>query len=154
MLHYVETSKVLPGWVQWTAHERQASDYDTKEIEFGPDVAGKALTTKIGASFDNSIHLHTVTKRSKTKDPTTGKDVESIAVSYRAYTRKHYDPEQATYVKYYANNRMAYTQTALMPEFFDPPDPLKFYSVLAEGKRKHKELLASQAGVDIVVKSV
>ena len=144
ILHYVETSKVLPGWVQWTAHERQAQDYDTKEIEFGPDVAGKALTTKIGASFGNSVHLHPVTKKTKAKDPVSGKEVEKIEISYRAYTRKHYDPDNNTYIRYYANNRMAYTQTKDMPEFLEPPDPMKFYAILAEGKRKHKELQAKK----------
>lgn len=141
--HYIRVSKGFPGWVQWTAHERQAQDTDTKVIEFGPDVAGKALTTKIGASFGNTIHLHPVTTKKKVRDTVTGQDVETQTITYRAYTRKHYDPDKTTFAPYYANNRMAYTQTASMPEYFEPPDPLKFYQTLADGERKHREQMAA-----------
>lgn len=141
----IERTRALPGWVQWTAHERKAEDYDTKDTEFGPDICGKALTTKIGARFGNSIHLHPAMKTIKQKDEVTGKMVDHEIVDYRAYTRKHFDPMQKSYVMYYANNRMPDTFRDEMPEFLSPPDPVRFYQILETAKKKAIESLQGGA---------
>ena len=146
ILDCIERTRALPGWVYWTAHERKAEDNETGEKEFGPDIAGKALTTKIGASFGNSIHLHPAAKKVKVKDKVTGKEVEHLEVEYRAYTRKHYDPEGNTFVRYFANNRMPRGFEKDMPEYLAPPDPIAFYSILEEAKRKKLELLRGRDG--------
>lgn len=140
ILDLVERCRVLPGWVYWTAWERAigADDNDDRpEPMIGPDVAGKALTATIGGSFGNTIHMHLASKTVREKDKVTGKDVEKLVVEHRAYTRPHYDPDQKTFVKYYANNRMPVTQRDLMPEYLYPADPLEFYRLLEEGKRRH-----------------
>lgn len=148
MLDLVERCHVLPGWVYWTAWERAigAEDNDDRpEPLVGPDVAGKALTGIIGGSFGNTIHMHQATKTFQEKDKTTQKDITKTVKEYRAYTRSHTDPDQKSFVTYYANNRMPVTQAALMPDYIYPADPLEFYRILEEGKRKHAENRASKA---------
>lgn len=140
MLDLVERCHILPGWVYWTAWERAIGadeNDDRPEPMTGPEVAGKALTSTIGGSFGNTIHMHLASKTLREKDKTTGKEVERLVVEHRAYTRPHFDPDQKTFHKYYANNRMPVTQAALMPDFIFPADPLTFYALLEEGKRRH-----------------
>lgn len=130
-------------FVQWTAHERKAEDseYQKGVFEFGPDVCGQALTTKIGAYFGNTIHLHQVTTKKKKKDAFTQKEVEILVVERRAYTRRHCDPDAQTSIKYYANNRMPMEFADEMPEYMTPPNPLKFYAILENAKGKKRMLL-------------
>ena len=145
IIDLIERTRALPlPFVLWTAHERKSEDYDTRETEFGPDVAGKALTTKIGAYFGNSIHLHPAGKKIKKKDPVTGKDVEQLETEFRAYTRTHYDPDGVTTVKFYANNRMPKEFANDMPEYLAPADPIRFYTILEDAKGKKRKLLADQ----------
>jgi hypothetical protein len=142
MTDFVERTRVLPGMTYWTAHEREieAKDNDETNVPMvGPDVAGKKLTTVIGRSFGNTIHMHQASKVEKVKDPTTGQMVDRKVVEHRAYTRTHYDPDRKTFIEYYANNRMPVSQVALMPEYLSPADPLKFYYLLEEGRRKHEK---------------
>lgn len=136
----IERTRALPGWIQWTAHERKAEDKEigSKETEFGPDICGSALTTKIGGRFGNTIHLHPIKRLVKVKDTVAGKDVDVEEVHYRAYTRKHFDPLQRSYYMYYANNRMPAMYRADMPEFLEPPDALKFYQILENAKEKRR----------------
>lgn len=136
--------------VLWTGHERQTdgdAEAGTKEPIIGPDVCGRALTTKIGAAFGNLIHLHPVHVKRKAKDPLTGKEVEIFELEYRAYTRDHYDPNLAHYVRYLANCRFPAEargkDPSLMPEWL-PPDPLEFYRRLSEGRKLAAELAAQK----------
>jgi hypothetical protein len=147
----IEKSRQLPGWVQWTAHERKAEDRELgpKETEFGPDVCGSALTTKVGAHFGNTIHLHPVKKLVKVKDTVTGLDTQVEQVHYRAYTRKHYDPMQRHYITYYANNRMPVSFRDDMPEFLEPPDPVLFYTILETARTKQRAAMAPQGAQKI-----
>lgn len=133
MVDCIERTRALPVHVGWTAHERKVEDEDYKEVWIGPDIAGKLLTTKIGASFGNTIHLQSVKGGgSKVKDPVTGKMVESIVMERRAYLRTHYDPEGTHYVKYYANTRLP-IGVKDFPEWL-PPDPLDYYRRIKEAK--------------------
>ncbi len=143
MLNLIESTKMLPGWKQWTAHVCRWEDKKTNEVGFGPDIAGQALTPSIGASFGNTIHLHPAHKNVKVKDPLTNKDVEVRKVEYRAYTREHYDPDGQTFVKYYANNRMPPEYSGDLPEYLDP-NPVAFYDILAKAAKKAKD---ARAGV-------
>lgn len=159
----IEESRALPGWVQWTAHETLAEDKKSlgkrgpdgsysgptisAGVEYGPDVIGQAMTPVIGASFGNTIHLHPAiaTVRKEAIDPVTKKPVEAVEITYRAYTRRHLDPHMSSTVKYFANNRMPPAFSDLMPEYIQPVDPLKFYEILAEGKRLAREARAKVA---------
>lgn len=136
------TRAIQVPMVIWTAHERKAEEGDLKGVfMFGPDVCGQALTSKIGAYFGNTIHMQVASKKTKKKDALTGRDIEVIENEHRAYTRKHSDPEGNTSLKYYANNRMPKEFGQDMPEFLCPADPIKFYSILEEGKKKKLALL-------------
>lgn len=134
MLHRIQESAGLPGWVLWTSHQRDAEDAETAEKFVGPDCCGKALTSKIGGHFGNTIHLDSASRRVKKKDGVTGKEVDSVIDEYRAYTRTHLDPDGQTFKKYYANNRCWTPE--VMPEYITPPDPVVFYQKLVEGRRK------------------
>ena len=128
----IERTRALPVHVGWSAHERKVEDEDYKEVWIGPDVAGRLLTTKIGASFGNTIHLQGVKGGSKQKDPVTGRMVDSLMVERRAYLRTHYDPEGQHFVKYYANTRLP-IGIVDFPEWI-PPDPVDYYRRLTETK--------------------
>lgn len=148
ILDLVERTSILPGWVYWTSWERTigADDNDeTPEPMGGPEVAGKALTGTIGGSFGNTIHMVLASKEVETTDKLTGKKVKQRVVEHRAYTRPHYDPDQKTFCKYYANNRMPVTQRDLMSDYLMPADPLEFYRLLEEGKRRHAALREAKA---------
>lgn len=128
----IERTRSLPAHVGWTGHERKVEDEEYKEVWIGPDVAGRLLTTKIGASFGNTIHLQTVKGGTKQKDPVTGKMVETLVVERRAYLRTHFDPEGQHYVKFYANTRLPIGVTNF-PEWI-PPDPVDYYRRITEAK--------------------
>lgn len=130
MLDLIERTRALPVHVGWTAHERKVEDDDNREVWIGPDVAGKMLTTKIGASFGNTIHLMPVKGSIKVVDPVTKKPVESIVMQRRGYTRTHYDPSGQHYVQYYANTRLPVG--AELPEYYVDPDPIKYYEQIRE----------------------
>lgn len=142
ILSLIERTRQLPGMVLWTAHERRTEDEDNRETLFGPDVCGKALTPRIGASFGNTTHLQVVHKTEKAKDPVTGKMIERFTRERRAYTREHVDPESKTFVKYYANTRLPRGIPAedVMPEYLTPPDPVEFYRRLELAHEKGREL--------------
>lgn len=138
MYERVQETYRLPGWVYWTAHQKDVDDAETKERLIGPEVLGKAMTSSIGASFGNTIHLDTAAlkdasgKPVKKKDPVTKKDVDEIELERRAYTREHYDPDATNFIKYYANNRCATPE--VMPTYLAPPDPIRFYQLMREGR--------------------
>lgn len=140
MQDLIEETRILPGIVVWTAHQREAEDFETKEILIGPEVSGKALTSKIGAAFGNSLHLDKVSKKVNSKDTTSGRDVAHEVKEFRAYTTEHYDPDGISMKKYYANNRCA--TPGVVPEFLvwspakPESGPVEFYALLEKGKLK------------------
>lgn len=151
ILDIVERTRALPCHVGWTAHERKVEDEEYRDTWIGPDVSGKALTTKIGASFGNTVHLHLVKKTEKGKpDPVTGKVVDKISIDRRAYTRTHYDPEGGHFVKYYANTRFppGTPVEEYMPEFITP-DPVMYYKQLAMARAEARKHRPSVAGLQL-----
>lgn len=151
MLDLVERTRALPCHVGWTAHERKVEDEEYKDTWIGPDVSGKVLTTKIGASFGNTIHLHLVKKIVKgEKDSVTQKPVDKIIVDRRAYTRTHFDPEGGHFVKYYANTRFPPGTPVenYMPEFMDP-NPVEYYKALATARAEARKNRPSVGGLQL-----
>lgn len=146
-------SKALPvPIVYWTAHERDSEDkYNGNEKLIGPDCAGRALTPHIPLWFGNCIHLTSATKRVKQKDPTTQREVDALVHERRAYLREHTDPDGLTAVKYLAGARCPLVKDKTgnwinpLPEYLSPPDPLKFYSLLADARKVRREQMAAQA---------
>jgi energy-coupling factor transporter ATP-binding protein EcfA2 len=141
-LDLIQRSRQLPGMVLWTAHERRVDDEETRETLFGPDVCGKALTPRIGASFGNTTHLQVVHTSKQVVDPLTKKKIDSYTSERRAYTREHVDPEAKTFVKYFANTRLprGIPTDEAMPEYFSPPDPVEFYRRLELAHEKGRKL--------------
>jgi hypothetical protein len=155
----------LPGIKYWTAHELKVDDNDYQEALYGPDVVGVKLTSRIGASFGNTIHMHVAHIEKEVVDPLTTKKVKKLVEEFRAYTKVHFDPDGQTRAKYYANNRMdarvVEKYPDLMPEFLVPANPVKFYSLMDEARRKETEfdsatealpdidLLAPRAGTEV-----
>lgn len=142
ILDIIQRTRQLPGMVLWTAHERRVDDEETRETLFGPDVCGKALTPRIGASFGNTTHLQIVHSMKSVVDPTTKKKIESFVAERRAYTREHVDPEAKTFVKYFANTRLPRGLDAneAMPEYFSPPNPVEFYRRLELAHEKGRQI--------------
>lgn len=146
----LERSRALPGIVVWTFHERMVEGDKEVGNMVGPDCAGKALTSKIGAKFGNTIHLTIAHKPNvKTTDAVTGKQVQSASArEFRAYTTEHYDPDGVTLLKYYANNRAPIVGgKVVMPEFI-PADPVKFYQLLEKAKQDALNETASTVGYE------
>lgn len=154
ILTRIEESRRLPGWVQWTAHEtlaEQKRKLGPREgtgptisagIEYGPAIAGQALTPFIGASFSNTIHLHPVRKtiRRKEPDPDTKLPVDDVQMVTRAYTRRHLDPHlKSTGITYFANTRMPPGLGDMMPEYIEGINPLKYYELQASARQKARE---------------
>lgn len=134
ILDFVEETRRLPGWVLWTAHETEADDKETSEKLVGPAVAGKALTSKIGGSFGNTIHLDVATKKVEEKDPTSGKTVNRLVTERRAYFTEHFDPDGISLKKYFANNRAFNPGRLPTRGYLTPPDPMEFYRLLSTAK--------------------
>lgn len=134
----------LPGIKYWTAHELKVDDTEYRESIYGPDVVGQKLTPRIGANFGNTIHMQVAHVEKEVEDPTTKRKVKQIVEEFRAYTRTHFDPDAGTTAKYYANNRMdarvVERYPALMPEYLSPADPIRFYAILDEARKKEAEL--------------
>lgn len=150
ILDLVQRTGILqasPAIVYFTAHERMVEDEEYRETLFGPDVCGKALTARIGASFGNTLHLQKVQVTTKTVDPVTKKPVEKITLERRLYTQEHMDPSAKLFCKYFANNRVPgrvrQAKPDFMPEFFSPPDPVAFYQKLQEAQQLDLELAAA-----------
>jgi hypothetical protein len=147
MLDLVERTRALPAHVGFTAHERKSEDDDTRQSWIGPDVCGNVLTVKIGASFGNTIHLMPVRKVEKALDPVTKKQVESITMERRAYTRAHYDPEGTHFTRYFANTRLApELPKDFLPEWMEP-NPVAYYRKLQEARETAAAKLPDVAGL-------
>lgn len=108
LLDCLQRSKSLPvDAVVWTAHEATNNPENdlNRELIIGPEVVGKALTTSIQRSFNNTIHMCTVTKRAKAQDAFTGKAVDELDTEYRLYTRDHFSAAGTTMTRYKAVTR-------------------------------------------------
>ena len=123
----------------WTTHEREAEDKTENESKWvGPEVAGKALTTKVAGLFGNTIHCTPVQKKTKGKDQFSGADIFNVQTIRRAYLSNHYDPDGTVMRQYVGNSRVFG-----LPEYFDlltPQDSLKPWAKLAELKRAAVEV--------------
>lgn len=125
----------------WTTHERDAEDKIENDSKWvGPEVAGKALTTKVAGLFGNTFHTTTVQKKTKGKDQFSGADIFNVQTLRRVYVANHYDPDGAVMRQYVGNCRVFG-----MPEYFDllePADGLKPWAKLAELKRAALDVFA------------
>lgn len=143
----IRQSKSLPvPIVYWTAHEASGEDKEQgNEKIIGPAGAGRAMTPKIPRLFGNTTHLTTATKRVKQKDLQTGKEVDVLVVEKRAYVTEHTDPDGLTAVRYIAGNRCPLVPNKEgvlvnpMPSFLAPPDPIKFYQLMADARAARRE---------------
>jgi hypothetical protein len=128
------------GNVIWTTHERDAEDkVNNDEKWIGPDVAGKALTTKIAGMFGNTWHFTTVQKKSKAKDAFSGADIHKVETLRRVYTCSHFDPDGTVQRQYVGNNRVHG-----LKEYYDLDNigaGLKLWEDLARLKREANEVL-------------
>lgn len=133
VLSWLELTKLLPGWVIWTAHERQGDDTAGEKI-VAPEAAGKALSAGLPKYFGNTLHFTTALGTKKAVDATTSKNVNNANIDYRLYTRDHFDPDGITPLRYRAVNRCAVP--SLLPDFLsgkNPGDNVKqFYKTLKE----------------------
>lgn len=144
MLDLIGRTMRLPSIKYWTAHELKVEDQDYREAIYGPDIVGTKLTPRIGANFGNTIHMHVAHIETERIDEQTKKKVKQMNEQFRAYVRTHFDPDGQTTAKYYANNRMdarvVVKYPDLMPEYLEPADPIRFYGLLDEARRREAEL--------------
>ncbi len=131
----IERSKLLPGWVIWTSHERFSDESNPKVI--GPGGVGKSFTPNYPRMFGNTLHFVVVpNKATKVADAHTGTMVTVYKNSHRIYTRLHSLPD--VFVPYLATTRI--THPAMMPEYLESETPgesiLEFYSLIEQSKLK------------------
>jgi hypothetical protein len=136
LLANVERTKAFPHMVIWSAHERSTQDKVSGEKLVGPEAAGEAITASLPRIFNNTLHFVTASrKKDKTKDKHTEQAVTELDVEYRVYTRDHFHPDGAMFVKYKAVTRGA-SEKEGMPLYLTHDIPgqsaLAFYQKLAE----------------------
>lgn len=130
----LNNSKGLKVPVIWTAHEATNNPENdlNKELLVGPEVVGKALTSTIQRSFNNTLHFCTVSKRTKQQDSFTGKAVDDLDVEHRIYTRDHFSAAGASLTRFKACTRGADAQ---VPQYVTGGAPgmavLAYYEMLA-----------------------
>jgi hypothetical protein len=140
--HMLRDNARVPVFKLWTAHEQRAEE--NNEAVIGPDIVGKALTPKIMGSFGHTVHLTKAATRVKVEDPVTKKKVEELVAERRAYTSSHYDPNGNNFAKFLANVRIPEgCPEDLIPLYYSPPDPLKFYADLEKAQKAASEVKAS-----------
>lgn len=136
----IERSKMLPGWVIWTSHEKAAENKLTGEKVIGPEGVGEASTPNMPRAFGNTLHFATAEKMAKEKDAHTGVDINVIDSVYRIHTRNHYRAEGKVYTKYLATTRIAYPD--MMPPYLESEEPgasiLEFYDIIEKSKQRAK----------------
>jgi hypothetical protein len=142
----IERSKMLPGWVIWTAHERAAQNKLTGETIVGPEGAGEAATASFPRVFNNTLHFATVEKLTKEADSHTGAQVSMVDAEYRVYTRNHFRAEGKMYTKFLATTRIA--DPTLMPLYLEGKQGeaiMEFYKILATSRQAAKDKLVNAA---------
>jgi len=133
----VQQSRGLPVQVTiWTAHESvndPEKDALVKELVGGPEVVGKALTTKIQRLFNNMPHFQSVGVRTKVDDDHTKRKVDELDLEYRVYTRDHYNANGAINMRYKACTRAVSED---FPQFFVGKSPgdniIAYYTAVQE----------------------
>lgn len=149
LLALIENTKVFPGLVIWTAHERSTQDKISGEKMVGPEASGEALTQGITRHFNNTLHFVTAVKSGdKVKDDHTGAMVRDLDVEYRVYTRDHFHPDGAFFTKYKAVTR-GVSEAEGMPLYLTSDIPgqavLDYYSTIARINRERREKLRKSA---------
>lgn len=140
----VERSKMLPGWVIWTAHERLSDESNPKVI--GPGGVGKSFTPNFPRMFGNTLHFVVAERKNEKKlDAHTGTQATVIGNSHRIYTTKHYLPD--VFVPYLATTRIAHPD--MMPAFLESDKVgaaiTEFYSLIEKSKLKARAELTPNA---------
>lgn len=136
LLANIERTKAFPHMVIWSAHERSTQDKVSGEKLVGPEAAGEAMTSNLPRVFNNTLHFVTASrKKDKKKDDHTEAMVTELEAEFRVYTRDHFHPDGAMFVKYKAVTRGASAATG-MPEYLTSETPgksiLEFYQKLAD----------------------
>lgn len=143
----VERSKMLPGWVIWTAHEKTAENKLTGEKIIGPEGVGNAGTPTLPRMFNNTWHFATAEKMVKEADEHTGQQINMIDAVYRLYTRNHFRAEGKVFTKYLATTRIAYPE--MMPLFLESDIPgasvMEAYAIIRASREKAKLELQPKA---------
>jgi hypothetical protein len=136
----IDRSKMWPGWVIWTGHERVSENKLTGEKIIGPEGVGNAATPSFPRVFGNTLHFATAEKVGKEVDAHTQAQISVIDSVYRIHTRNHFRAEGKTYTKYLATTRIAYPD--MMPAYLESEVPgesiLKFYDLIEQSKLKAK----------------
>ncbi len=147
LANVIERSKLLPGWVIWTAHERAAENKLTNEKVIGPEGVGGASTASMPRMFGNTLHFATAEKLGKEKDAHTGVEVSVVDAVYRIHTKPHYRAEGKVFTKYLATTRISHPE--MMPPFLESEiagaSILEFYSIIEQSKAKAKAELKPKA---------
>lgn len=103
----VNSSRLLPDMhVYWTALQMRATDQDTKQPIFGPELVGKAKTASAPAWFGNTLSL--------VEWPMPGNDTER-----RLYLSTYYDDENKT-IPHVCKNRIPAVVSKGVPKFLTP----------------------------------
>lgn len=134
-------SETLPH-VIWTTHERDGEDkVNNNETWIGPEVAGKALTTKLAGMFGNTFHCVQVQRKTQGVDAHSQAKVHKVDTIRRVWTSNHFDAEGQVQRQYVGNCR-----TYGVQEYYDlvtPADGLKLWADLARLKREAKDALGA-----------
>ncbi len=144
-------TKIFPGWVIWTAHERiddgerggglnGVGKVKVDDKIIGPELIGKALTSNIARDFGNTLHFTLASKKVPSgTDPLTGKTNYVEKADYRIYTRDHYDPDGIVALKYRAVCRVS-GDPDKVKDYYSADKPgdalLQFYSDLAAANKR------------------
>lgn len=143
----IERSKMLPGWVIWTAHEKVAEVKLTGEKIIGPEGVGNAATPTLPRLFNNTLHFVTAEKVIKREDEHTGQQIQMLDTTYRIYVRNHFRPEGKMFVKYLATCRVTHPEMMPKDGYFESSIPgesiLKFYDVVAQSRAKALAAIAA-----------
>lgn len=143
LANVIERSKLLPGWVIWTAHERPAENKLSGEKVIGPEGVGGAATPSLPRLFGNTLHFATAEKLLKEADEHTGQQINMIDSVYRIYTRNHFRAEGKVFTKYLATTRISHPE--MMPAFLESEvageSILEFYRLIEASRNKSREEL-------------
>lgn len=143
----IERSKTFPNWVIWTGHERSTQDKVSGEKIIGVEAAGEAMTANLQRVFNNTLHfVGAARKKTKAKDDHTEAMVTELDMEYRVYTRDHFQPDGANFVRYKAVTRGVSAKD--MPDYFTDDVPglsvLRYYRKLAELRKARAAALKGE----------
>lgn len=104
----VDDSQRVPVHLLWTARELKATDSDTRQVVFGPQLVGSAKTPDVPAWFGNCIHLTSKLEVVKPGLP--------VRVVRRAYFKNHFVEEIDKNIPFLAKLRIPPEVSDEMPE--------------------------------------